>query len=723
MKKIIPFLLLLFSIFVHGQVKTNFNNTKLLTQKGVFQHDHKNFLLPVAAPDTSVIAMRKSQDVKESGTPKPFRFAEKINVDIDFVKEANWIIEDTFEYGKLTIVSAKAKSLSIFFNHFYLPDNTEMYVYNSRGVMISGPITSVENNQDSTWGSSPMQGDSITIETKIPAGTRNSLRLNISVIGYGYKSIFAGGFGTSAACEINVLCALGANWGNQRIGVAKVIGNQGTVFFTGQLVMNTCGTNIPYFLTAWHAVDAFVGTWQFIFNYWSPTCTPNQNNANTLQFNGAVLESDNMASDFALVRLNQTPAANSNISYLGWNRAAAAAANTVGIHHPEGDVMKICADANPPILAAFNAIPFNNPALNWWRAHFQQGTVEPGSSGSALFDQNQRIVGQLSGDPNNMGNYCAQQIGEYGRFDLSWAGGGTNATRLSNWLDPTNTGAVTTNTTAVSALVNTTNVIVSGGLSQICTSQTYIVNTTSPVTWTVVPAGIVNFSCTNCNTTTVTKVGSGAATITATTNTACGGGVAASLPVQVGAPYVGINYSQWGACQGAMQAWQCSASSISYGSNWHWTVGYVGTGSSIYIVNPYSNSTFVDVTGGGVVNLNYTDLCGAAAQNGVTLYSNCHRAAIISPNPSSGVVSVSTTSNDNATADNATLKDNPAAATPWKIYHINVIGQSGSVLRSFSYPKGITSVNLDLGGLLNGTYTLQIYDNFTWASQQVIILR
>jgi hypothetical protein len=62
--------------------------------------------------------------------------------------------------------------------------------------------------------------------------------------------------------------------------------------------------------------------------------------------------------------LNQTPPNNSNITYLGWNRSPNAALNSVGIHHPQGDVMKISADQNPPILADFNAPPFNSTALN-----------------------------------------------------------------------------------------------------------------------------------------------------------------------------------------------------------------------------------------------------------------------------------------------------------------------------------------------------------------------
>jgi len=41
--------------------------------------------------------------------------------------------------------------------------------------------------------------------------------------------------------------------------------------------------------------------------------------------------------------------------------------------------------------------------------------------------------------------HCQQTpIGEYGRFDISWNGGGTNDTRLSNWLDPSpSTGQMT----------------------------------------------------------------------------------------------------------------------------------------------------------------------------------------------------------------------------------------------------------------------------------------
>jgi len=64
------------------------------------------------------------------------------------------------------------------------------------------------------------------------------------------------------------------------------------------------------------------------------------------------------------------------------------------------------------------------------------------------------VVGQLHGNQNNIcasldsnNCFCTQpRVGEYGRFDLSWDGGGTAQTRLRDWLDPTNSNIASLNT-------------------------------------------------------------------------------------------------------------------------------------------------------------------------------------------------------------------------------------------------------------------------------------
>ena len=60
-----------------------------------------------------------------------------------------------------------------------------------------------------------------------------------------------------------------------------------------------------------------------------------------------------------------------------------------------------------------------------------------GSSGSSLFDNEGRIIGQLYGG----GAACSGTVDNglldyYGRLGVSWEGGGSSSTRLRDWLDP-----------------------------------------------------------------------------------------------------------------------------------------------------------------------------------------------------------------------------------------------------------------------------------------------
>jgi hypothetical protein len=131
-------------------------------------------------------------------------------------------------------------------------------------------------------------------------------------------------------------------------------------------------------------------------------------------------------------------------------------------------------------------------------------------------------------------------IGEYGRFDVSWTSGGSNTTRLSNWLDPNNTGAFVTNTTNVSDLIPTptTGLAISGNEAFCTGTSQYTLN---------VPAGVnVSWETSNLfvatvpatgNPATVTKTGDGVVTITATI-TVCNTTMSVSNQIIVGIPPV-----------------------------------------------------------------------------------------------------------------------------------------------------------------------------------------
>lgn len=219
--------------------------------------------------------------------------------------------------------------------------------------------------------------------------------------------------------------------------------------------MNTCNISKPYILTANHCVfqngnliNTNNSTFEFL--WYSPTCNPTTNTSSTVLFNGATIRARWEQSDFALLELNQIIPQNSTLTLLGWSRSSTPPSSSVGIHHPMGDIMKISIENNPASIGSVRTFP--NTA---WRVLWDQGAVEGGSSGSPLFDMiDHKVVGQLFSNTQPTSPPCNQQSGgtNYGRFDVSWDGGGTNDTRLSNWLDPTGSNMIATNTTDVSVL-------------------------------------------------------------------------------------------------------------------------------------------------------------------------------------------------------------------------------------------------------------------------------
>ena len=69
--------------------------------------------------------------------------------------------------------------------------------------------------------------------------------------------------------------------------------------------------------------------------------------------------------------------------------------------------------------------------------------TEPGSSGSPLYNAQQRLVGVLSGGASECGAPDTSLNDLYGKLAHAWDGLSTDATRMKTWLDPGNTGATT----------------------------------------------------------------------------------------------------------------------------------------------------------------------------------------------------------------------------------------------------------------------------------------
>ncbi|MBL7983901.1 MAG: T9SS type A sorting domain-containing protein, partial [Flavobacteriales bacterium] len=188
-------------------------------------------------------------------------------------------------------------------------------------------------------------------------------------------------------------------------------------YCTGTLLNNCNNDSIPYFLTANHCLEGGTppDTWVFRFNWDSPTCDPTENAPTDLTVSGSTQLANNAGSDMLFLQLSSRPPAEFDVTYSGWDANGLVPDSGTCIHHPAGDIKKISHDNNPQAQA--NIDVGSGPADCWHVFNWESGTTEPGSSGSALWDQNHRVVGQLYGGAAN----CNNNVDDYfGRLDVSY---------------------------------------------------------------------------------------------------------------------------------------------------------------------------------------------------------------------------------------------------------------------------------------------------------------
>lgn len=126
-----------------------------------------------------------------------------------------------------------------------------------------------------------------------------------------------------------------------------------------------------------------------------------------------------------------------NTYFPGWDNSDTPPTSAVCVHHPSGDIKKISFDDNA--LTSANGMGSAEANSQWRLVWDRSTTTEPGSSGSPLFDQNGRIVGQLWGGGASCSNLSSPDY--YGKVSYSWTPAGSNSTnQLKFWLDPNSAG-------------------------------------------------------------------------------------------------------------------------------------------------------------------------------------------------------------------------------------------------------------------------------------------
>lgn len=369
---------------------------------------------------------------------------------------------------QLKVTASGAKTTDLIFRPFRLPHGAELWVYSEDRSSVLGPYTDADNNAFETLALPVIGGEVAIVELAIPEQARPFLKLKLETVHSGYRGFsFEQGkwLPKAGSCNVDSVCSQGdaIRPQIQSTGRYQVAGG----LCTGTLINNTNGDLSPLFLSARHcySTQADASTVVVYWNYASSTCRAVGSSANgqvlplslaTHQQSGATLLSSSALADFTLARLNQPVPTGANPFFAGWDRRDLAPTRAYCVHHPSGHEKRISFDNDPLRITtatqtfgsggdSFSLAPGNGlqivgsdfqPGADGWDI----GTTEQGSSGSALFSPEGRVIGTLSGGGAACGNTDSDF---YGRMAIAFATGTTSQTRLREHLDPANSGAQT----------------------------------------------------------------------------------------------------------------------------------------------------------------------------------------------------------------------------------------------------------------------------------------
>jgi lysyl endopeptidase len=376
----------------------------------------------------------------EQGEPQ--RFAEPRQVDLSPENSGTWeVLPGTGDLWRLRVSCPEVLSLNLGFSEFDLPAGAVLRVFAADG---TGPVMEfgqLDNRPHGQLWTPVLLTDELVVEFQVPARTAADWSLHLGTVGCGYRFFGEEPADKSGACNIDVVCPEGDPWREQITSVGVYTVN-GYWTCSGALVNNTEQDQRPYFLTADHCDVSSVDALSVIvyWNFQSPVCGQQGGGSLTQFTQGSTLRANFADSDFALLELDASPNPAFGVNYAGWDRSGDIPGQAVAIHHPQTDEKSISFENDPLSITTYleSVSPGNGTHLRV--ADWDLGTTEVGSSGSPLFDGQQRIVGQLHGGYAGCGNDLADW---YGRLSQSWVGGGANTNRLSSWLDPHGLGCTT----------------------------------------------------------------------------------------------------------------------------------------------------------------------------------------------------------------------------------------------------------------------------------------
>lgn len=370
--------------------------------------------------------------------------------------------DDGSKMWRLKFTSDNALAVSVFFDQYYIPEGSKLWVWSHDKSFFDGPYDHTDNNDHGFMGTSEVYEDTAVLEYYQPADVVGELQLRTHGFGHYYTHIHdyrneeRGG---SQPCEIDVKCPEGDGWMGQINATTRMRITDGEFLFlcSGVMMNNTAKDCRQIMLTAYHCTEGVSNSdlllMQVRFNYERTGCLTgasisSHNRTGVLNLGHSNDGGGQSGSDYATYEVEDDILESWEIFYAGWDASGSGSIWGIGVHHPSGDNKKISSYDSPLVSDSWGFASGSHWRVNWVETETNHGVTEGGSSGSPLYNTWGQVVGTLTG-----GSSCCEGsenpnqgcVGEnspdwYGKLSYHWDGNNNATTDLKEVLDPENTG-------------------------------------------------------------------------------------------------------------------------------------------------------------------------------------------------------------------------------------------------------------------------------------------
>ncbi|MDL2224559.1 serine protease, partial [Bacteroidales bacterium OttesenSCG-928-M06] len=410
--------------------------------------------MPTFNLDSVLISDGLEDQSLRTSFPFAYKFFTNIQKGVDGIET---LLPDGTRIWQVKIQSEGAYSLNLLFSEFDIPPGGKLFIYNIDHTHLIGAFDHRNNSPSGILPVQPIVGDAIIIEYSEPMNAPYKAKLVIGEVNHDYRNILDSPFlkrepgldTTDYLCMPDALCE---DVDNKNIRATVLLMIDGTTACSGVLINNTKQDGTPYLLTAVHCLNPKVifpqefdyyvdkaGTIITFFNYNRAVCGStmkgSENMSTAITYPRVIIEEK----DIALLELQEEPPFIYNAYYAGWNISDVADNPPyINLHHPSGAVKKFGITVNPLNLSSWSPTsdyPFKRNS-HWRTTFWNAGATYAGSSGSPLFDADNRIVGGLTGGSSECNDTKSNNKSDlFFALYQGWENG-NETNQLKTYLDP-----------------------------------------------------------------------------------------------------------------------------------------------------------------------------------------------------------------------------------------------------------------------------------------------